>query len=134
MNTLAKINKHWLDSFFGDTYYTPQAYEPRTDISETENGYSVSMDLPGFTDSEVTVEFKDNKLTVSANHAESNEENADGETRVLRRERRERSYHRVFVLPAHVDSENIQASLKNGVLELDIPKREEAKPRQITIK
>lgn len=105
-------------------------WAPLVDIKEEPEHYVVSADLPGIDPKEVEVTFEDGVLTLSGErkHEANSEEN--GYRRV---ERAYGSFSRQFRLPEHVDAENISASGKNGVLEIRLPKKEQAKPRRIEI-
>jgi HSP20 family protein len=105
--------------------------EPRVDIRESENGYVLEAELPGLTEKDVDVKVEDNLLQISTKKNEKKEEKKNG---YLMRERRFASYSRSFVLPREVKTEGIEASFKNGLLTLNIPKSEEAKPKQIEVK
>ena len=96
----------------------------RTDIEETEKGYTFTVELPGFDKSEVKIELKDNYLTVKAEHAPKTEENAEGaeKKRYIRRERYTGSCSRSFYVGENVTEEDIQAKFDNGTLKLSIPK------------
>ena len=98
----------------------------KTDVKETEKGYEVDIDLPGFKKDDVTCELKDGYLTISAQkNVENDEKNEDG--KYIRRERYTRSQSRSFYVGEHLTEEDIRASFEDGILKLSIPK-EEAKP------
>jgi HSP20 family protein len=96
----------------------------RTDVKETETSYILEAELPGFEKNEISLQIKDNRLTISASHSENkdNDEKCD----YLRRERSYSSYTRSFALNG-INKENISASYKNGILKLILPKEEEKK-------
>jgi HSP20 family protein len=109
---------------------TSAAWAPPVDIYETNNEIVVKAELPGLTQEEINVEVKDGILTLR------------GERRA-EKEVKEESYHRMecsygafarsFMLPTTVDEEKTKASLKNGILEIHLPKKEQAKPKQIKV-
>lgn len=103
---------------------------PAVDVREYEDHYLLEMDLPGRTEKDLEVEVKDNVLTVSSKKEEKKEEKKNG---YLLRERKESSFCRSFRLPEGADTAKIEASFKNGVLELRIPKVPEAQPHRIQI-
>ena len=103
---------------------------PAADVRETDEGYVVEMDLPGHTEKDLDVEVKDNVLTVSSRKEDKKEEKKNG---YILRERRASSFTRSFRLPEGVEAGKIDASFKNGVLELHVPKAPEAKPHRIAI-
>ena len=99
-----------------------------TDIKETETGYEMEIDLPGFRKDEVSVELNEGYLTISAakgldkNEAESEEEAKKGN--YIRRERYRGACQRSFYVGEELTREDIKASFKHGILTLTIPKKE----------
>lgn len=99
-----------------------------TDIKETETGYEMEIDLPGFHKDEVSVELDEGYLTISAakgldkNEAESEEEEKKGN--YIRRERYSGACQRSFYVGEGLTREDIKASFKHGILTLTIPKKE----------
>lgn len=99
-----------------------------TDIKETETGYEMEIDLPGFRKDEVSVELNEGYLTISAakgldkNEAESEEEAKKGN--YIRRERYSGACQRSFYVGEGLTREDIKASFKHGILTLTIPKKE----------
>ncbi len=104
---------------------------PAMDVVENEDGYLVSVDLPGVETSDVEISVADNVLTVKG-EKKAQQESENG--RVFRKESWEGSFSRALRLSAAVNAEKIDAKMHEGVLHISIPKREEAKPRQIEIK
>jgi HSP20 family protein len=102
--------------------------QPRVDVTETEDGYELVAELPGFTEKDVEVSVEDNLLTISASQTEDSDDR-----RYLIRERGRAEYRRSFVLPKDADRSAISARVRHGMLVLDIQKLPEAKPRQIKI-
>jgi len=102
---------------------------PPTDILEGEDGFHIYMDLPGVSPEDLTIELEQNELTVLA---ESRYEAVPNQA--MRNEFGSLSYKRVFTLSDMVDRENIKAVIKDGVLDLFLPKAESMKPRRIEIK
>ena len=99
-----------------------------TDIKESDNGYEMEIDLPGFKKDEITVELNDGYLTISAakrldkDEAESKEEAKKGN--YIRRERYSGACQRSFYVGDAITQEDIKASFKHGILTLNIPKRD----------
>lgn len=91
------------------------------DVRDAGDEYVVSADLPGFDTDDIEVELHDDHLDVTADHEEDTAE--EGDTYV-RRERRHRSVARTVSLPGPVDEERVDASYKNGVLTVTLPKAE----------
>lgn len=103
---------------------------PSTDISETEDSFEVRAELPGVSKDDVQISVKDNLLTIKG---EKRKEEVDDTNNYKRIERRYGTFERNFTLPPKVDADNINASFKDGVLTLSIPKPEEVKPKEIPI-
>lgn len=101
------------------------------DVVETREAIVVRMDLPGFDPKALDVKVEKDLLTIRGERRE--EERKEGET-YHRAELRYGSFARSFALPVAVDGQKAQARYENGVLEVRLPKREEAKPRSIEVK
>jgi len=98
---------------------------------ETGEAYALEFDLPGFTKEDIKVSVDDGLLKVSGERAR----NVEKDERYYRYfERPEGTFTRSFKLPSHVNGESIKATYTNGVLRLELPKKEEAKPHAIEIK
>ncbi len=107
---------------------TPWA--PPVDIYETEHELVVKADLPDVNPQDLDIRVENNILTI---RGERKFENKVNEENYLRVERSYGSFSRSFQLANSVNSEAIKADYQNGVLTLSIPKREEAKPKQIKV-
>jgi HSP20 family protein len=108
------------------------ARSPALDIAESEQAYTVKLDLPGVAKGDVKVSIDGRRVNVEA-RSSKNEERKEGD-RIIYRERAESSYARSFTLPAEVDQERSSAKLDNGVLELELGKRRAGSAAQIAIK
>jgi HSP20 family protein len=106
------------------------AWAPAVDIFETEHELVVKADLPDVDPQDLDIHVENNILTI---RGERKFENDVKEENYLRIERAYGSFTRSFSLASTVNSEAIKADYKNGVLTLSIPKREEAKPKQIKV-
>ena len=106
------------------------AWAPAVDIHETDDGFMVTADLPGVKKEDIEIDLKDSTLTIKGE--KKFEEKAPKEN-YIRIERSYGKFIRSFSLPNNIDSEKIKATFNNGTLELNIPKKEDAKPKQITI-
>ena len=114
---------------------TKASTSPRVDVRETNDSYMLEMDLPGLTDNDVEINLKDRVLSIaSLSEAEKTESKNTEEAVYLVRERRSSCFARRFTLPEDIDAENVDATFKNGVLTINIPRKPETKPRQIRIK
>ncbi len=96
----------------------------KTDIVEKDKGYELMMDMPGVKKENVKAELNDGYLTVSVNNEQNNDEK-DKDGRYIRRERYFGSYSRSFYVGKDITQEDIKAKFENGVLKLDIPKKDE---------
>jgi HSP20 family protein len=107
------------------------AFTPAVDIFETEGAIHVLADMPGVSADSLNIDLRENILTL--NGVVSSPE-SEKETDVLREFEAGGTYYRRFTLAETIDQSKIEASLKDGVLRLKLPKIEAAKPRTITIK
>jgi len=106
------------------------AWAPAVDIYETEHELVVKADLPEIDPKDLDIRVENNILTI---RGERKFEKNVSEENYLRVERSYGSFTRSFTLANTVNSEAIKAAYENGVLTLSIPKREEAKPKQIKV-
>ncbi len=95
----------------------------KTDIQEREDGYELSVDLPGFAKDEISAKLENGYLTIAASRAQNNEEN-DKDGKFIRRERYSGSVSRSFYVGEAVTQEDIRAKYENGILKLTVPKKE----------
>lgn len=115
----------WPD-LFNDDFFKTNWDSFKTDISETDNNYTIEADLPGFSKDQIEVAFQEGNLTISAKRDEVNEEIKGN---YLRKERCAGQLLRTFVFD-NVDTDNVKADYKDGVLKIDLPKKE-VKPTEI---
>ena len=97
----------------------------KTDVKETEAGYELDVDLPGFKKEEIHLELDNGYLTISTEKALENKEEKKG--RVIRQERYAGTMSRSFYVGTYLTEEDIKAKYENGVLSLSIPKKEAPK-------
>ena len=107
------------------------SWMPSMDVYETENEIVAELELPGIDPDKVEVSVEDSTLTVTGSREFSNEVN---EQNYHRLERRYGVFTRAITLPQTVDTERVQASFDKGVLTIEVPKAERAKPRKIEVK
>src|SRR4029434_1431621 len=108
----------------------PAGWYPAVDIAEDKESLTLHAELPGLKREEVKINVRDGVLTLRGERKFEEERKKDNYYRI------ERSYgmfSRSFTLPTTVDASKIQASMKDGVLEVTIPKKPEAKDREIAI-
>ena len=118
------------DDFFND--FTRPSYTiknipanglMKTDIKETDDAYELKIELPGCKKEDVKAQLKDGYMTISASTSQSNDEKDDN-GKYIRRERYVGSSSRSFYVGKDVTENDIQASFENGVLNIDIPKKQ----------
>jgi len=105
-------------------------WSPAMDLVETEDNYVLRADLPGVSEGDVKIELDDNVLTISGERKSAHKEAKEGYYRV---ERAYGSFSRTLKLPEGVDADSIRASFDRGVLEVNVPKPEQRKPRRVEI-
>lgn len=127
---LAKsLNDVFSDDFFAPMKSTTLSF--RTDIRENDQAYLIEAELPGFKKEEIDIDYASPYLTIKAVRSEdSSQENS--EHQVVRRERRYGEYVRRFYVQ-DIAEEGIRASLKDGLLSLEVPKRQKPQGRRIEI-
>lgn len=129
-----RINKLFEDEFSGldkESQLASRGWNPVADIYETKEDYVFKVELPGISKEDIKVELSGDNLTIKGERKEEKEVKKDDYHRV---ERYSGSFTRSFRLPKNADGQNMKAAMKNGVLELRIPKSEEAKTKAIPIK
>jgi HSP20 family protein len=107
-----------------------ETWSPAADVLETENGYILEIDLPGFNKTDFSLKVDENVLTITG---ERKHMTPSDEKLYRFYERPWGVFKRAFRLPEQVDSGKINAAYENGVLRLELVKKEEAKPRTIAI-
>lgn len=108
-----------------------RAWGPAVDIYESKDDVIVLADIPGMKKEDIEVTVKDQVLIIKGERkAQELPENVEE----LREERSFGTFTKAFTLPSGVDAANVKALYQNGVLELTLPKREDAKPKQISVK
>lgn len=105
-------------------------FEPAVDIYEDAEGLTLLADMPGVPPEKVTIDLRENVLTL---RGEVERPESEAETDVLR-EYRSGNYFRQFTLADSIDQSRIEATMKDGVLRLRLPKVERARPRTITVR
>ena len=104
---------------------------PALDVAESDQAYTVTLDLPGVAKDDVKVSVEGRHVTIEA-RASKNDERKDGD-RIVYRERAVSSFARTFVLSAEVDQDRSSAKLDNGVLKLELAKRQPVDARRIAV-
>lgn len=139
---LAK-NNNVFDTFFGDPWFNDPWFDDRdiqkaekklyghnekklmlTDIKESDKGYELEMDLPGFKKEEIKASIENGYLIISAEKGlEKDEKESEGKKYICR-ERYTGSCQRAFYVGVDIEKDDIKASFKHGILHLDIPKKQ----------
>lgn len=130
--TLQNEMSRLMNTFTGDAGNgsSHRSWVPALDVWETEGEIVYALDLPGIPEEDISVEFEDGALTVTAQRERKEELSED---KLYRFERRFGTYSRSFGLPQGVTEDQINAEYKNGVLEIHVAKPEQPKPRRIQI-
>ena len=107
-----------------------RAWMPLVNIRETDGAFFVEAELPGLTKKDIEITLENNLLKLSGERRFEKDTKEENYRRV---ERSYGSFLRTFSLPSQVDPEGVKASFKDGILTVEVPKAEEAKPRKIAI-
>lgn len=126
------FGENLFDDFFEDfarpakrvvKYNTPTANVMRTDVKESEAGYELGIELPGYKKEEVTAELKDGNLTIKA-VTNSEKEEKDENGKYIRRERFSGNCSRTFYVGENIEQTDIKAKFEDGILKVFVPKKE----------
>jgi len=124
-----------LDEVFGDHGSAAESYwMPAFDLAERPGEYVLIVELPGVEPDAVDLSVEKNVLTVRGVKQPSFSEESNRDTRVYALERSTGPFSRVLRLPEHIESQHIEASFTNGILEVHIPKSSAAQGRKIPIR
>ena len=127
-NEMSRLVNSWAGE--GNGGDTSRAWVPSVDVWETDDDVVYAFDLPGIPEDKVSVEVADGALTVTGERERTQKTEGD---RFYRYERRFGSFARSIGLPQGVKEDAIKADYKDGVLEIRVPKPEQAKPRRIQV-
>ncbi|SHE63385.1 heat shock protein Hsp20 [Fodinibius roseus] len=120
-----------MDEFFNEAVSARRNnFTPSIDISETDNQFLISAELPGMKKEDININLENSRLTISGERSFKKEEEGKKFHRV---ETRYGSFNRSFQLPDNVDEESIEASYEDGLLNISIDKDEEKVKKQIEI-
>jgi HSP20 family protein len=130
-----RINRLFDDAFprnaGGDEELSASAWHPLVDIFETDQGgVSILVDLPGVNKEDVSVEVKENVLTI---RGERKLDQTVADDRYFRRERAFGTFQRSFATQTIISPGDIKATFKKGVLKIEVPKPQEVKPKQVAV-
>ena len=146
MNTMIRWNpfgemarmRSEIDRLFEDAFNAPTGKWERNsvwgfplDVTEADDMFTVKASVPGMNPDDLDITISDNVLTIKG---ETQEETVKEEERVHLRERRFGSFMRSISLPTPVEPNNVNATMENGILTLQIPKAEAVKPKRIAVR
>ena len=124
------------DRFFDESFefprwrWTEPVRRPAVDLAETDDAYIVKASIPGVKADDLDISITDNILSIKG---EVKDEKTITEEQYHRRERRYGAFTRSMTLPALVDADSIEATYEDGVLTLNLPKKEEVKAKRIPV-
>lgn len=130
----SRINHLFEDAFprttDGGENLSASDWHPPVDICEIEQGVIIQVDLPGVNKKDVSVEVKENTLTIKG---ERNIDTSISSDRYYRKERAFGTFHRSFAMQAAISPDSIKATFQNGVLKIEIPTPQMEKPDQVSV-
>jgi HSP20 family protein len=126
MEPLSQLSNILNDPFFRDWTPTALARMPPVDIEENDQQFMIHADVPGFDKDQVHIEVQGNTVIIAGRNEKEQEKN---ENQFYTRERTLSDFKRTVTLPQNIKKDDIKACMKNGVLELQIPKHKESTQR-----
>jgi HSP20 family protein len=128
-----RMNRLFRESFHEggrDESLVASSFAPAVDVYEDEHNVTLKIEVPGIDEKDIDIRVENNLLTVHGDRKIEKEEKEENYRRV---ERQYGSFTRTFTLPNTVDTDNVQATYDKGVLKIALPKKAEAKPKQIKV-
>ncbi len=125
------LQNWWSDNGDFEKGFAVADWQPKVDISESDDALEVKVDLPGIKPEDVDISVADNRLTIKG---ERKEEKETKEKTVHRIERSYGSFFRSIALPAGTDPDQVSAQSDNGVITVTLPKPSEAQGKKIAVK
>jgi HSP20 family protein len=130
---MARLQDEVSRQFTADRRFTG-SFTPAVDIFEDKDSIHVKVELPGLKAENVNVHVENQLLTISGERKLENEESGTGKANGYHRvERSYGSFTRSFSLPSNVSGDRIEADMKDGILDVKLPKKEEAQPKRIPV-
>jgi len=129
-STMNRLFDEILDDYFGTGRARSIGWAPPVEIYETDRELVFVAEVPGFEINDIAVSLDNSQLTIAGERKAEEEEGRQ----YHRNERSYGKFERSFQLPGSFDTEKIKANMKNGILRIALPKREEAKPKRIEVK
>ena len=124
--------------FGNDGILNPETRTPAIDVRETKDSYFIEAELPGIDEKNLALEVKNRTLTLSTIESGSVKEKAEAISadtgRFIMKERRDFRFARSFDLPEDIDLEKIEATYKDGLLRIALPRTPESAPRIVQVK
>ncbi len=124
------INEFTNHTYTKENCNCENVWAPRVNVAESKNSILLEMDLPGLTDKDVKITTKEEKLNIEGER----KINVDDKKEYIREEITGGKFCRSFKLPENIDNNKTDASFKNGVLSITLHKKEESKPKEVSIK
>ncbi len=136
LNELSRLRKEmdrlWEDFFGGRELMAPETtWVPAVDVSETNEAIVVKAEVPGIEPKDIDISLSGDLLTIKGEKKQRTEEKKENFHRI---ETRYGAFSRTIRVPVSIDADKIEASYDKGILKIVLPKKEEAKPRQIEVK
>lgn len=128
---MGKEMNRLMERFYEGENGESRFFAPRLNIAETDTAYEVTAELPGMKPEDFNIEFKDGQLWITGERKQEAEEK--GKT-YHRLERRYGQFRRVITLGTDVDVDRVDASYRDGILSLNVPKIPAVQPRRINVK
>jgi len=130
VNNNYPVFQNWLEDFIGSAdnsiNYGVRGSVPAVNIAETDNNFKIAFAVPGLTKSDFIIHLENDVLTVKSEKEYNQNESSSSYTR---KEFSYSSFQRSFTLPDSADGDQIKAEYQNGILNIQIPKKEEAKAK-----
>jgi HSP20 family protein len=134
MADLRRMTDQVFGEFFGRTPFgmasTEGLWSPLVDVYETKDGIRLTAELPGVKQGDIEVSIDGDTLTLKGERKHETEVKEDQHYRI---ERSYGKFQRSILLPSIVDPDRVKATYRDGVLEIQLPKKEEAKPKEIKV-
>ena len=133
MNMNNRMGRLFSEFFYpanGHAAWESNGWNPATDVLENEEAYVIKAELPGLDKKQISVDVKEDVLTIKGERSDDKEVKTD---KVYRRERFQGKFQRAFILPSTVESDKIEAEFADGLLKITIPKTMQEEPKQITV-
>jgi HSP20 family protein len=128
--TRPRWGHHWRHHGYPLMPYEERMTMPSVDLEDEGKNYCLIVDLPGFRKEDVDVQVTDDSVTV---HAEKTREKEEKRKNYVRQERASQTYYRRIRLPEPVLSSDAKANLKDGVLQVDLPKKQSKETKKLTV-